>query len=119
MRTLPTLALLLLACDPLPMPPPADGGATDMARPSRPDVGRYGLFCYQPLGDGPSDQQAPGAACAGADACAAPVACSFESFDYASACLLGHCCQFARTHNMVTGAVENCRDCGDGWSCEF
>jgi len=86
-----------------------------------------GLWCVQALGDGGRDALAAGEPCDidSADRCAPPVSCSFDSFDYEGRCEVSvndgpaetRCCQYAKTHSMVDGRVQQCRNCGDGWRC--
>lgn len=144
MRGMLLMLVTLCCCDPPMMPPTSDGadqsdlallpdmsGDRDFAHVTRDlmstDIA-IGLHCFQALGDGSVDALPPGAPCSlnGKDHCAVPEACTFDSFQYDAACLPGapvdggsdyRCCQFAKTHNMVSGEVEQCRDCGDGMRC--
>lgn len=117
------LVVLAGACDPMPQQGPEDGapstgGAVDAKRPAP-----HWRWCVQALGDGGADALGPGSRCdeARGDRCALPTDCSFESANYGSRCEAvegeARCCQYATTHNQVTGALERCRDCGDGMIC--
>lgn len=95
------LALALVACGPLPEPTPETPTDMDFPGPGQ---------CFQALGDGSTDQLAPGSPCNGPGIhCAAPVVCSGPAEDMDSACLGGVCCMEARVGRTAW------KDCGDGW----